>query len=186
MPRVLLLSGPIASGKTSLADELIARHGFKRLRSSDHLKAVCLQQGLDVSRSSLQQLGDRLDQETDFRWLIDEVAQPQIVAEPSQGRWLIDSVRKERQVAHFRSTFGSDVTHVHVWASEEVLLQRFEGRRNSGSHSEGSTEYAAAISHPNEVSARALLKIADLAINLGEIAPRSAGELIIDHLDEGF
>lgn len=179
---VILLSGPIASGKTTLADELIAHHGFKRLKSSDYLKLVCERQGYEISRSMLQQLGDRLDEETDYRWLVDDVARPQIAEDLRQHRWLIDSVRKERQIFHFRSGFGAEVLHVHVTAPDEVLKERFDRRVSSGQHYEGATTYVEAVAHPNEKSARALSRIADVLIDLGEIDPSEAGTLIGDRL----
>jgi hypothetical protein len=182
MPTILLLSGPIASGKTTLADELIARHGFKRLKSSDYLKLLCQRRGHEISRLMLQQSGDRLDEETDYRWLVDDVACPQIAADPKQQRWLIDSVRKERQIFHFRSVFGSDVLHVHASAPDVVLKERFEHRLTSGQHHEGATTYAEATSHPNEISARALATIADVSINLSEFDPNRAATLIVDRI----
>ena len=185
MPIILLFSGPMASGKTTLADALIAREQFRRLKSSDFLKNLCQKRGSEVSRSALQELGDRLDHETDYRWLVDDVAKPQILAALQQHRWLIDSVRKERQVSHFRKAFASDVYHVHVWVPDAVLKERFDKRRESGSHSEGSTSYVEATSHPNEVSARHLKEIADLCIDLSTVALSTAVASILSLVTRG-
>lgn len=169
MPTILLLSGPIASGKTTLADALITAANFKRLKSSDHLKRLCEEQGREVSRLALQQLGDALDDQTDYRWLISDVAKPQIADDPRQDRWLIDSVRKEQQVRHFKDEFGAAVFHVHIWAPDDVLKRRFGERLNSSGHSEGLTSYVEAVSHPNEAAARSLKATAELSIELTSI-----------------
>jgi adenylate kinase family enzyme len=182
MSSIVLLSGPIASGKTTLAEELIRRHDFERVKSSDHLRSICEQPAYEVSRAALQDMGDRLDQETDYGWLVEDVAKPQIAARPQRVRWLIDSVRKERQIFHFRSSFGDDVCHVHVSAPEEVLRERFEWRIASGEHHEGPTSYEQGIAHPNEISARALENVADLRIDLSQVDPAEAAERIVEHL----
>lgn len=178
MPSIVLFSGPIASGKTTVADELVGTHGFRRLKSSAYLRSICEQRGQAISRTALQELGDRLDEETDYRWLIEDVARKQIAATPNHPRWLIDSVRKEQQIAHFRAAFGSSIVHIHVWAPEEVLRKRFEQRLASALHHEGITTYDEAISHPNEISARALSDVADVSINLSAIDPIRCGALI--------
>lgn len=182
MPSIVLFSGPIASGKTTLAEELIQRHHFRRLKSSDHLRSICQQQGVEVSRATLQDLGDRLDQETDYGWLVEDVVKPQIAARPQQARWLIDSVRKERQILHFRSAFGDDVFHVHVSAPEEVLRERFDLRMSGARHYEGATTYEDGIAHPNETSARALANVANLHIDLSQAAPAEAAARVVEHL----
>jgi adenylosuccinate synthase len=182
MSTIVLFSGPIASGKTTLADALIAAHGFQRLKSSDHLRTVCEQRGEKVSRTALQDLGDRLDNETEYRWLVEEVARPQLASGPHQSRWLIDSVRKERQVAHFRAEFGSSILHVHVWAPEEVLRARFEARRDLGKHHEGLTTYDEAIAHPNEISARSLSGVAEFLIDSSQTDPAAAAASILERV----
>ena len=58
---IVLLSGPIAVGKTSVANALIEQHQFRRLKSSDHLKDICASRTVRVSRASLQAVGDELD-----------------------------------------------------------------------------------------------------------------------------
>lgn len=156
-------------GKTSLANALIEQHKFRRLKSSHYLKDICASRGMPVSRASLQAVGDELDEATDFRWLIDDVALPQMGAEPEQHRWLVDSVRKPRQIEHFRTEFGGLVLHVHLWASEASLRQRYDLRRSSPGHAEGLTPYDVAIQHPNEVSSRALKGEADVAVLLERI-----------------
>lgn len=166
---ILLLSGPIAVGKTSVANALIEQHQFRRLKSSDHLKSICKSRSIEVSRANLQSVGDDLDEVTDFRWIVDDVARPQISAGSQDQRWLVDSVRKQRQVEHFRAAFGDPVFHVHLWASDTALRKRYERRRSSSEHAEGLTSYEVAVRHPNEISSRSLQGTADIAIRLERI-----------------
>jgi predicted kinase len=178
MLRLVLLSGPLAVGKTVVANALVADHGFKHLRSSGYLKMILERRREPISREVLQIVGDRLDEETDYRWLIDKVAKPQVSNEPQQQLWLIDSVRKQRQVEHFQAEFGSATLHVHLWAPEEVLRERHQTRLDSGSHTEGGTRYDDAVAHPNEQSSRALRDVSDLSINVAMISGARAASII--------
>lgn len=78
MKLLLLLSGPVAVGKSSVANALIKDHAFTNIKSSTYLRAQVASDGLNESRTNLQKTGDRLDDETDFKWLIDDVAAPAI------------------------------------------------------------------------------------------------------------
>jgi cytidylate kinase len=73
---LLLLSGPIAVGKTAVRDELVANHRFDYVRSGRYLTEMANKHSLTVGRTSLQDLGDQLDEATDFRWLLDDVIVP--------------------------------------------------------------------------------------------------------------
>jgi adenylate kinase family enzyme len=160
--KLLLLSGAIGAGKTSVADVLKARYQFKKISSSGYLLSLILPDELregDQRRRQLQELGDRLDEETDFRWIVDPVARDAIEQSPEVRNWLIDAVRKRKQVEHFRSHFGPIVRHIHLTAPEKVLRARYTDRRG---------EYDKAIAHPNEVNARSLEAIADRVIDTSD------------------
>lgn len=165
-PIIVLLSGPVAVGKTTVADALIVAEQYKRLRSGAFLSQRAKEQELPVTRTGLQELGDRLDLETDYRWLIEQVAVPAIEQSPGERRWLVDAVRKLRQVEHFRSRFGSAVLHLHLTAPEKVLQERYERRQREGNDYTGGIPYAAAVQHPNETAARSLQRVADLLIDV--------------------
>jgi adenylosuccinate synthase len=159
MKSIVLLSGPIAVGKSSVAKELVSAHGFRVLRTSPFLLKVAADRSLKGDRAGLQDLGDGLDRDTDFRWVIDDVAAPALVAEPDVEYWLLDSARKKRQVDHFRARFGNAVLHVHLTAAEDVLEARYESRRTRLVRL---PSYASAIAHPNEVSTPAVNHTANL------------------------
>lgn len=132
-------------------------------------------QGQDESRTCLQNLGDRLDKETDYRWVLDAVARPAIAAEPSKLHWLIDAVRKRRQVEHFREAYGRLVLHVHLNAPEEVLQQRYGARLLKV---EDATPYDVAIQHENEIASRDLVHIADLILDASITSPQELARAI--------
>lgn len=174
MPIVLLLSGPVAVGKSTVTAKLVADSGFKTIRSGEYLREISASRGLVGDRLDLQQIGDSLDERTDFNWLVEDVAIPTVNANPNQELWMIDSVRKSRQVEHFRRHFGRSVYHVHLTASETVLQQRFEARRARGGEYRQATSYDDVVAHPNERAARALLKISDLTLDMGALSPDAA------------
>lgn len=172
MQMLVLLSGPIAVGKTSVRQELLATHSFDHVRSSAYLKELAQTDG----RTSLQDLGDRLDNETDYRWLLDRVAQPGFMAAPGQERWLVDAVRKKRQVEHFRDAYGPLVLHVHLTAPEEILQQRYAARLASSSDQ---LDYFAAIQHENEIASRSLIDVADLVLDANLSTPQELAQFIV-------
>jgi len=159
LEKLLLLSGAIGSGKTEVSTELIKKLEFVKIASSGYLFSLIppdeLKEG-DERRRQLQELGDRLDNETGYRWVVDPVAIRAIEGSPDTKNWLVDAVRKKRQVELFRERFGTLVRHVHLTASEEVLRSRYVKK---------GSDYETVIVHPNEVNARSLQDLADLVLD---------------------
>lgn len=176
--RVVLLSGPLAVGKTAVADALRDRGGLKKISSSGHLRQLAAERLLPESREILQQLGDLLDQQTDYAWLVEDVAVRQMADDTNQLDWFVDAVRKEQQVRNFRSKF-SNVLHVHLTAPEDVLRSRFLSRARDGDDVHDHAAYDRCIDHPNEQSARALDRIADQIIDLSVHGPDEAAAIIL-------
>jgi len=172
--RLLLLSGPMASGKTSVSAVLQEHFGFFSISSSYFLRTQLVGQGVVPDRHKLQELGDSLDRSTDFSWVIDSVARPAINARPDVDNWLLDSVRKSRQVELFKHHYAGAVMHIHIDAPESVLQQRYAER--SPNHL---AEYQANVRHPNELSARSLGSMADKVFDTGALtAPEIALQII--------
>ncbi len=183
MKLFLLLSGPVAVGKSGVANALIKDHGFASIKSSTYLRAQSASDGMNESRTNLQKTGDRLDDESDFKWLIDDVAVPAIAANPDNDRWLLDSARKRRQVEHFRNRFGRSVFHVHLTAPEPIIEARYNDRLLAGDEV-GNIAYAAAIAHANEQSSRSLIDIADFLVDLASASSEVAGLAIVEKWNE--
>ncbi|MBO2985834.1 AAA family ATPase [Burkholderia pseudomallei] len=181
---LVLLSGPLAVGKTTLRDYLVAKHGFDHVRSSTFLIEKARRENLLADRRGLQELGDRLDAETDYRWIVDEVALPSMYASTGQARWLVDAVRKPKQVEHFKSLEHVNVVHVHLTAPEEVLRLRYESRQAKNAAGLSAPSYDDAIAHPNEVAARSLIHIADIVADVTNENTAKLAELIISHQGE--
>lgn len=160
---VLLLSGPVSVGKTTLRNLLVKHRSFGSIRSSTYLRGLATAT-TGTRRLDLQELGDGLDRQTDYRWVLDNVALPQMAANPRTNRWLFDAVRKQRQIEHFRDSFGQSVFHLHLNAPEEVLRERYEHRlREIGEPVEGA--YDRAIAHENERLSRSLIHVADAIVD---------------------
>ncbi|WP_339471262.1 AAA family ATPase [Pseudomonas sp. EL_65y_Pfl1_R83] len=174
MKRLLLLSGPMASGKTSVSAALQELHGFVPISSGSFLRAHLATRNEPLDRHNLQELGDSLDKATDFSWLIDSVANPAIQARPDVENWLLDAVRKPRQVELFRLRFGNAVRHVHIIAPEPVLQQRYAARSATDLD-----EYNASVLHPNERSARSLLGFADKVLDTHTYTPFQIADQIL-------
>ncbi|GAA0913109.1 hypothetical protein GCM10009552_28490 [Rothia nasimurium] len=160
MERMLLLSGAVGAGKTAVATRLETDGGFSRLSTSGYLRQYGAGLGAEGQRLQLQELGDRLDLETDYRWVVDNVALPSFALQPDATYWLLDAARKPKQVAHFRTAFGLTVRHVHLTAPEDVLRDRYTRRKEAVD-----TPYDEAIAHPNEVAARGLIERADIVFD---------------------
>ncbi|RZS81222.1 AAA family ATPase [Pigmentiphaga kullae] len=180
MKILLLLSGPSAVGKTTISSALQDAYRFSKVSTSTHLKSVALEKGLIPSKSTLQELGDELDKQTDFAWVANDVATPAFANAVGNERWLLDSVRKRRQVEIFRERYGDAVFHLHLYAPENVLRERYEARARAGTSDEEITPYEQAITHPNEMAARCLREIADKSFDTNSASSKLVIEAIIE------
>ncbi|SDI19723.1 AAA family ATPase [Variovorax sp. OV700] len=177
---LVLLSGAVCAGKTSVAGLLEAGNGFSRVSTSRHLKEIAVQRGISINRVAMQDLGDQQDVETDFTWPV-IASQAQMIEKPS-ARWLLDAVRKRRQVHHFRERIHGTILHVHLWAPEAILRARYQVRQDAGDEYGDASSYDEFVQRPNEVESRSLIEIADLCFDTSTVSSAVVVEQVIDHL----
>jgi adenylosuccinate synthase len=127
MPKqVVLLSGPVASGKTTLAQALVEKYGFHTFKTRQLIQAV---KEVKAERRSLQRAGDSLDRQTGGEWIAQAVAK-EIQKLPDDRSIIIDAVRIKKQIDALRRAFGARVVHVHLTASADELRTRYENGGN--------------------------------------------------------
>jgi adenylosuccinate synthase len=125
--RLVLLSGAVSSGKTSLARALETRYGARVFRTADLLAERAKPR--DRTRSYLQRLGQRLDRETDGLWVAEALVQQMPDLVDKDELVVVDAVRFEGQIQALRDAYGTGhVAHVHLTAGLETLAQRY-GKR---------------------------------------------------------
>jgi hypothetical protein len=86
--RILVLSGGIASGKSSVARLVAERFGFHIISTRGILEQLPAAQGRALTRTDLQELGNRLDSDTNGSWVLDGCQRPLEIPQkwPSKSR----------------------------------------------------------------------------------------------------
>lgn len=91
--RVIVLSGPVASGKSSLAQTLVDRYERMTLIKTHELIRAEIEK-TPLERTALQQAGERLDKRTKGRWVAHAVGRAVVdLAEDAVA--IVDSCRIE-------------------------------------------------------------------------------------------
>src|SRR5579872_1886651 len=127
--RILLISGAVATGKSTLVQGLHDRFGVEILKT----KKIILARFPNArsERRELQGLGDELDRRTHHQWVRDELHR-YINERLPEGRLVaVDAVRKTQQVDNIRQAYGPRVFHIHLKASDEELAKRYADRKRS-------------------------------------------------------
>ncbi len=159
--RIILLSGPISSGKSTLAKGLAERCGMSIFKTSEIITRL-IPTDLRQDRKALQAQGERLDRKTRGRWVLEELREWS--SRPGSCKEVIvDSIRIAEQIQAIREAYGSMVTHVHLTAPLEDLTQRFNKRRRQGK--ERDVDYSEVREDPTEKQVEGLASIADIVID---------------------
>jgi len=185
-PLIVVLSGPIAVGKSTLSAALVERFGFYCVKTRSLLKQLANDRGSDqLTRAELQHGGADLDKRTDGAWIADALNKSGMCnAVPI----IVDSVRTAEQIAHIRRMNGSvtgavNVKHVHITASHAILEERFIIRRReavqhekpcldgTGGGSNPLTFDRAMIGEPIDELDGTLERIADVCIDTTRLQP---------------
>src|SRR5260370_30250835 len=121
---IVLLSGSVASGKSTLASLLSERFGFEVVKTWQLLKTV--KPDVPQDRESLQALGEELDKKTGGQWVVEEL--DKVVRTKTEALIVVDAVRIQGQIDFVRRGFGPSVRHIHLEAPTETLAKRYKTR----------------------------------------------------------
>ena len=160
--RIILLSGPVASGKTTLARNLADRFGMKVLRTREWLMSELENRGRG-GRADLQREGEWLDQATDGTWVLKGLDRD-LRSRGSSESVVVDSVRIKNQVDAIRYAYGEAVTHIHMTAPMLVLAQRYDKRQQESADSDPMT-YEDVRRNNTESLVGELQGVADVVVN---------------------
>lgn len=180
--KVVVISGQVGAGKSTLARGLAARYGTQLVSTKELLQLTAERKGkeLPAERGALQAYGTKLDKETGGAWVAEAVSarisgaditghesaeqSPVGDSDEPTGLWVVDAVRIQEQIDELRKALGIDIVHVHLHSSTEVLAARYLKRGEaSGIKELGSYEEVA--KDPTEQKVAALIQDADVAID---------------------
>ena len=105
--RIILLSGPISSGKSTLAKGLAVRYGMTIFKTNEVIKKR-VRKELAQDRKVLQAEGERLDKKTKGGWVLEELTEWSNQLKP-ESDVVIDSVRIKEQIHAIREAYGTKV-----------------------------------------------------------------------------
>lgn len=154
-PLIAILSGPIASGKTTLAQEM-AEGGWLHLRTRELLEKEAASAGT-MGRHALQGFGAALDMQTQGRWILEYLE----AACQQGGSVVVDSVRTIEQVEAIRGAKAfrdAAILHIHLGARADTLECRYMSRGDA-------EDYARAKRHPVEARVGDLSSVANLTVS---------------------
>ena len=177
--RIILLSGPIASGKSMLARRLSNSFNMKVLRTSNLLRAQM--PGSDrPNRGALQRKGDELDRLSQGKWVLEGLSQ---ILEGESGRTsiIVDSVKVQDQIAAIREHYGSLVSHIHLTAPVDVLAARYNSGEGFSPYAEFNS-YQDARSNETENLVDALGDTADVVIDSNRCTEEDVLIRVASHL----
>lgn len=166
---ILLLSGEIASGKSTLSKNLEDRFNFKICKTREALKELGRKKlkGKEPSRDFLQKLGETLDKSEKGKWVLNSFEEKFGYQFNDFNFYVIDSVRILDQIKHFRTAYSYSIYHIHLIASSNCLKERFLSRadENQKTKAVATNEYKSAKADPTESQVHTLQNDADLVIN---------------------
>jgi len=161
--QVVVLSGRVCSGKTTLAELLKERFGTIIFRTRDHFQK--LDPKTEFARDKMQKLGERLDKKTQGRWVCDGLTKFDMTENNSDNNIVIvDAIRIRNQVIAIRKSYKDKVVHIHLNAPLSELVQRYKKKKKRKGIKELKS-YRLVQLDPTEAKVKKLEDIADVVID---------------------
>jgi adenylosuccinate synthase len=135
--QIVLLSGNISSGKSTLSNLLQEQFGLHVLKTKKVIQNIAIQKlGREVEneRRAMQKFGESLDKETRGRWVRDALSRliRDLGSAGTEARIVVDAVRILDQIRAIRQAYSFSVVHVHLKAPSDILDSRYKRRQVAG------------------------------------------------------
>ena len=160
--RLIVLSGSICAGKSSLARAL-EREFDVEVISTRELISQRFSDGA-TDRAKLQAQGSNLDDSTNGQWIADELAKWLVRERADSQLVCVDAVRDERQIDALRAVYPTALVHLHLEADVDVRESRYAPRNET-------TPFDAASADRVEQNVHRLRDIADVCIDTNRRTP---------------
>lgn len=162
--QIIVLSGPVASGKSTLTQHLVDKIDAVVIKTRD----LILERlpGTKEERRALQAAGEGLDRADGGAWVQEALAR--LVERHSDGGsqggkvFVVDSVRIPGQVEGIRKAFPSYVHHIHLTANLDELSTRYLGR---SAKTKELGDYKKVRRNKTEKAVEELASLADIVVN---------------------
>lgn len=136
--QIVLLSGRVASGKTTLWQQLtryFPNEHIHVLKTKDLIRELALKKlgrELPAERRVMQEFGERLDRDTGGSWVRDALMMliSKHISSEVSPIFIVDAVRILPQVKAIREAYGFSVNHIHLKAPQEELAKRYVHRES--------------------------------------------------------
>lgn len=122
---IVLLSGRICTGKSTVAEGLKREHQFVHVLTRGFLRNR--EQNLEAERGAMQNYGEYLDKKTRGAWLRDDLAKV-VESNPQNAIIVVDSIRAKCQIDRVRESYRGISVHVHLDCTDEELNRRYKER----------------------------------------------------------
>jgi adenylosuccinate synthase len=174
--QIVLLSGSVASGKTTLWQELTNRfpgENIHILKTKGVIRELALKKlGRELlsERRALQDFGEQLDRDTKGHWVRDALVSlvNQHTGTEGSSIFVVDAVRILPQIKAIREAYGFSVNHIHLKAPQDELAERYK-RRSSDMQELRSFEDVG--KNPTEAQVNDLEKTADIVVDTRACTP---------------
>lgn len=171
---LILLSGSLCTGKSTLSDNLVKHLGFETIKSRSILKLITPKDVLsqyETIREALITYAIELDEKTNGSWLANSIDLESIM----NKLIVFDSIRLNSQLKAFKVRFSltTQIIHIHLKCTDKVLQERFVGRNENNRNNDGLSEhdFLKAKEHILELQSSELEPYADRIIITNDFTP---------------
>jgi adenylosuccinate synthase len=177
--QIVLFSGAVTSGKSTVCQGLAARFEVCILKTKNVIQSKF--PNAESERRKLQELGDKLDQQTKGLWVRDELLRFIRDRHLEEKIVAVDAVRKVEQVNGIRRAYGPRVIHIHLKAADDELAKRYALRKRSLDKELLSYKQVKA-GNSTESRINSLEEIADVVIATDQSKPEDVLVRVASHL----
>lgn len=158
--QLVLLSGRVSSGKSTLCANLVQRFGVVHVKTKDLIARLAGE--IEHERGAMQNYGELLDRRTKGSWVCKELTRLSESLD-EDAVVVVDAVRIANQIEAVRKAYGRRVFHIHLEAPVEVLTSRYEKKRRQKGFKEF-TSYSEVLKNKTERQVETLAALADVVI----------------------